>query len=182
MLAFSIYILRNLKNFLNVSAFPLYTPKKEFKNSALRKIEKTEKCLKFPAFSIYVLKKWFKNFIFWNIEIFNLLASSLCNLEKLKFFMCLYFTFSYALKNSKNIFYVLTFYLFLFTHYSSCFSRLPWSRLFKLRINSTSCYSLRHNPGPTICSNHTAIHKLNVQKNLYLHMTNIIINYLWWKV
>ena len=182
MLAFSIYILRNLKNFLNVPAFPFYTPKKEFKNSALRKIEKTEKFLKVPAFSIYVLKKQFKILYFETLKYLTCLLPHYTIWKQLKLFVCLYFTFSYALKNSNNIFYVLTFCLFLFTHYSSCFSRLSWSRLFKLRVNSTSCYSLKHNPGPTICSNHTAIHKLNFQKNLYLHMTNIIINYLWWKV
>ena len=42
----------------------------------------------------------------------------------------------------------------------SCFWRLPWGRQFNLKVTRTSCWSLKHSPGPTICLCHNKLQKI----------------------
>ena len=65
---------------------------------------------------------------------------------------------------------------------NSCISSLPWGWHLSLKVSQASYLDSKHSPGPTICLNHTAIYKFNVQKIPYLNISNIIVNYLWWEV
>ena len=37
---------------------------------------------------------------------------------------------------------------------------LPWGRQFNLKVTRTSCWSLKHSPGPTICLCHNKLQKI----------------------
>ena len=69
-----------------------------------------------------------------------------------------------------------------------CLALFPAFQGFPWASNSTSSklawlYAVVWNSSdPSFCLNHTTIHKLSNQKNLYLNRSNIARNYLWWKV
>ena len=58
----------------------------------------------------------------------------------------------------------------------SAFSRLSRSQ-FNVEVIRAPCGSSKHSPSLTVSLNHTSILKLNIQQELYLNVTNVLINY-----
>ena len=59
------------------------------------------------------------------------------------------------------------------------FPRLPWGQHFKLNVTRVSCSDSKQFPSMTVCLNDSAIHKHDVQRNLYSDTSNMIIIYFW---